>query len=85
MQRKLEDAVMMNSKFVAESIEKANEAGGTSLVARCRLRGKPNIVCCLATFRSHTWGEVHARTDTLFDQPPYLVTRGWKEVVPEEV
>jgi hypothetical protein len=33
-------------------------------------------------FRSHTRAEVQARTDTLVRQPPYLVTRGWEEVVP---
>jgi hypothetical protein len=48
--------------------------GGGSLVARCRLHRKPNLVCCRATFRSYTWREGHACTDTLVHQPPYLVT-----------
>jgi hypothetical protein len=34
---------------------------------------EPDIVYCRATFRYHTWAEVHACTDTLVDQPPYLV------------
>ena len=53
-----------------------------SLIGRCRLHGKLNMVCCRVPFRSHTWAEVQARTDTLVRQPPYLVTRGWEEVVP---
>ena len=58
------------------------DRGGASLVARCRLYEEPDIVYCRATFRYHTWAEVHACTDTLVDQPPYLVTRGWGKVVP---
>ena len=46
------------------------------MVARCRLHEEPYIVYCRATFRSHTWAEVHACTDTLVAQLPYLVTWG---------
>ena len=53
-----------------------------SLVVQSRVHGKPNIVCCRVSVRFSTWAEVHARTDTLVRQPPYLVTRGWEEVVP---
>ena len=52
------------------------------MVAQFRRLGKPNIVCCHVSVRFYTWAEVHARTDTLVRQPPYLVTRGWVEVVP---
>ena len=53
-----------------------------SLVVRCRLQEEPNKVYCRVTFRSHRWVEDRARKDTLVCQPPYLVTRGWEEVVP---
>ena len=58
------------------------DGGGASLVVRCRLQEEPNKVYCRVTFRYLTWNEVQARTDTLVGQPPYLETRGWKEVVP---
>ena len=58
------------------------EGGGASLVVKCRLLAKQNIVSCCVTFRYSTWGEVPARTDTLVGQPPYQVRRGWGEVVP---
>ena len=65
-----------------EQMSSVLEGGGASLVAQSRLHGKPNIVCCRVSVRFSTWAEVHARTDTLVRQPPYLVTRGWEEVVP---
>jgi hypothetical protein len=55
--------------------------GGASLIGRCRLHGRLNMVCCRVPFRSQLWAEVQARTDTLVRQPPYLVTRGCEEVV----
>ena len=58
------------------------DGGGASLVVRCRLQEERNKVYCRVTFRFSTWTEVHASTDTLVGQPPYLETRGWEEVVP---
>ena len=58
------------------------DGGGASLVVRCRLQEERNKVYCRVTFRFSTWTEVHARIDTLVGQPPYLVRRGWEEVVP---
>jgi hypothetical protein len=56
--------------------------GGASLIGRCRLQEERNKVYCRVTFRFSTWTEVHASTDTLVRQLPYLVTRSWEEVVP---
>jgi hypothetical protein len=65
-----------------EQMSSVLEGGGASLVVQSRVHGKPNIVCCRVSVRFPTWAEVHASTDTLVCQPPYLVTRGWEEVVP---
>ena len=54
-----------------------SQISSSSLVARSSLLKELDIVYCRATFRYHTWAEVHACTDTLVDQPAYLVTRGW--------
>ena len=53
------------------------EGGGASLVVKYRLHWDQTRVSCCVTFWYSTWCEVHARTDTLVDQPPYLVRRGW--------
>jgi len=58
---------------------------GASLVLECRLHGDQNRVSCCVTFWYSTWCEVHARTDTLVGQLPYLVRRGWGEVVPKGI
>merc|ERR1719318_1102196 len=53
------------------------EGGGASLVVKYRLHWDQTRVSCCVTFWYSTWCEVHTRTDTLVDQPPYLVRRGW--------
>jgi hypothetical protein len=58
------------------------DGGRASLVVRCRLQEERNTVYCRVTFRFSTWPEVHASTDTLVRQLPYLVRRSWEEVVP---
>ena len=60
------------------------EGGGVngSDIVRCRLQEEHNKAYCRVTFRFSTCTEVHAHTDTLVGQPPYLVRQGWEQDVP---
>ena len=59
------DDIAQKISFRDKYEQKVLEGGGASLVVKCRLPEKQNIVYCCVTFRYSTWGEVHARTDTL--------------------
>ena len=78
------DAIGLEISYRNKYDQKASGLdGGRGIVgSQMSSSREPNKVYCRVTFRYSTWAELHACTDTLVRQPPYLVTRGWEEVVP---